>query len=121
DRIGLADRPTGLLDRRDGGEPFLAQPGERWVDRAIAGAEEMAERPFLEELLDLVPGRVAAAQCSEAGGPHIHAATPYIDSIYRTDRWRAGTRWQGGSAIFLLWFRSRSVGPDQAGRNRGSP
>src|SRR5690606_34703294 len=83
DRIGLADRPTGLLDRRDGGEPFLAQPGERWVDRAIAGAEEMAERPFLEELLDLVPGRVAAAQCSEAGGPHIHAATPYIDSIYR--------------------------------------
>src|SRR5689334_9834977 len=61
---------------------FIGQPVERRVDRAEARLDEVLISVVLEQLLDFVPGGVAAGQNPQANGANVHALS---HRLYWTD------------------------------------
>src|SRR4051812_34304694 len=80
-RCNRIDLPVGALLLRlfaHRNQPLFGQSAEGRVNRAEARLNEMLKAAFLEILLNLVSGRVSAAQDSETDGANVHLPLTYI-------------------------------------------
>ncbi len=72
DGVDLLVGPLLLGHLPAGDQALLVEPCERRVDGAETGLVDVAERPLLEGLLDLVAAGVAPAEDAEAEGFRVH-------------------------------------------------